>query len=162
MSEQEDANAIIARNNLLGEIASQVVSARKSQNWIPCFLGLGLLVKQTLRQSAEIVFVDEKSRITRDDENEAIMKLVNDERIDMQEASKIMTVCVVSDFVNNEDLYAPLVLESNTIQLPFNEQGTDSIERRTIIDLRESDTWAEMVPQYVSVILPICRKLICE
>ena len=157
LTEEEDVRALTGRDDLLGYIAGQVVTSKTNEEFIPCMLSLGLLVKQTLRQAANF-----DGKMTVNEEIDACAKLQADGRISLEEASVLLSISTVVHYLNGEDLNAPMVFEEME-EKEFGtwvEEGTNA--SRKIINFREHETWAEMVPQYTARALPLCRKLICD
>ena len=157
LTEEDDVRAIAGRDVLLGYLAGQVVTSKTNEEFIPCMLSLGLLVKQTLRQAPNF-----DGRMMVNEEIKACAKLKGDGRISLEEASVLLSISTVVHSLNGEDLNAPMVFEEME-EKEFGtwiEEGTGA--SRKIIDFREQETWAEMVPQYTAHGLPICRKLICD
>ncbi len=76
LTEKDDANAIAGRDRLLGYIAEQVVTSKTNEDYVPCLLGLGLLVKQTLRVAADF-----DGEMTVNEEIKACAKLKDGGRI---------------------------------------------------------------------------------
>ena len=157
MTEEEDARAIAGRDGLLGYLAGHVVTSKTNEEYIPCMLGLGLLVKQTLRQATNF-----DGRMTVNEEIDACAKLKDDGMISLEEASVLISISTVVHYLNGEDLNAPMLFEEME-EKEFGtwvKEGTNA--SRKIINFREHETWAEMVPQYTARALPLCRKLICD
>ena len=159
LTEKDDANAIAGRDRLLGYIAEQVVTSKTNEDYVPCLLGLGLLVKQTLRLATEF-----DGRMTMDEEIDAYEKLEKDGRISVEESSLLHSMSVTMYFLNGEDLNAPMLVPGNSeTSLPPNDEGIDKVTNEPIIiNFGEQETWTELASDYTAGILPICRKLICD
>ena len=163
MTEKDDANAIAGRDRLLGYIAEQVVTSKTNEEFVPCLLGLGLLVKQTLRLATNF-----DGEMTVNEEIEACAKLKKDGRITIQEASVLLSISTVNHYLNKNDLNAPMIFEEMDEDEFGNwvEEGKSSIEEPVasikMINFSELETWEEIVQQYTAKILSICRKLICD
>ncbi len=159
LTEKDDANAIAGRDRLLGYIAGQVVTSKTNEDYVPCLLGLGLLVKQTLRVAADF-----DGEMTVNEAIDAGAKLKDDGRITIQDASVLLSISTVNHYLNKNDLNAPMIFEEIEEEefAEWVEEEGKWINSKKIINFNEFETWEEMVPQYTARALPICRKLICD
>ena len=106
LTEKDDANAIAGRDRLLGYIAGQVVTSKTNEDYVPCLLGLGLLVKQTLRVAADF-----DGEMTVNEEIKACAKLKDGGRITIQDASVLLSISTVNHVLHKNDLNAPMMFE---------------------------------------------------
>ena len=141
----------------MGYLAGHVVTSKTNEEYIPCMLGLGLLVKQTLRQATNF-----DGRMTVNEEINACAKLKDDGMISLEEASVLLSISTVVHSLNGDDLNAPMLFEEMEEEEFGKWVEEAKVASRKIIDFREPETWAEMVPQHAARVLPICRRLICS
>ena len=136
MTQRENADAIASRDTTLGLLANEIISAREEGDNILCFVGLGLLVRQTMKLATP----DDGLGIV-----QVVGKLVDDGLLVHPESSYVLSIDIMLGHLMTQSIHAPLQLEEGKI-IAFNSEKV----------------MEEMAELYTNSLLHVCRRLICS
>ena len=140
MEFRQEVNDIASRDTTLGVLANQIVSSYDNENYMTCFFGISVLVKNALRQATDF-----EGRMDHQEVQEAVVKLIQNGTIDDTDGNNIISMSLLNDFAHSEDIHAPALL------------GEEKV-----IDFNSEEIWKQMVEQFISQMIPVCKKLICR
>jgi len=136
LTQRENADAIASRDTTLGLLANEIISAREEGDNILCFVGLGLLVRQTMKLATP----DDGLGIV-----QVVGKLVDDGLLVHPESSYVLSIDIMLGHLMTQSIHAPLQLEEGKI-IAFNSEKV----------------MEEMAELYTNSLLHVCRRLICS
>ena len=140
MEFRQEVNDIASRDTTLGVLANQIVSSYDNGNYMTCFFGISVLEKNALRQATDF-----EGRMDQQEAEDAVVKLIQNGTIDDTDGNNIISMSLLNDFAQSEDIHAPALL------------GEEKV-----IDFNSEEIWKQMVEQFISQMIPVCKKLICR